>query len=208
VAKTFAMELLANRGWKGHVNLTTSGDFKGTVTPSSLDVAGGTQPFTIAVSIPASAKAGDYAVIVNGDGGNGQTAQATIQFHANVAMLKQLKTQRRIRIYGIHFDVDKATIKPQSEPVIAQIAQLMKQNPTFRFRVEGHTDSDGGLQHNQVLSQHRAEAVVNDLVKRYHIAKSRLVPVGFGYSHPVAPNTTAAGKALNRRVELYLLSGN
>jgi outer membrane protein OmpA-like peptidoglycan-associated protein len=207
VTKTFAMELLANQGWKGHVNLTTSGDFKGTVTPSSLDIAGGTHPLKIAVSIPASAKAGDYAVIVSGDGGGGQTAQATIQFHANVAMLKQLKQQRRIRIYGIHFDVDKATIKPQSEPVIKQIADVMKQNPSFRFRVEGHTDSDGGLQHNQVLSQHRAESVVNDLVKRYHIAKSRLVPVGYGYSKPVAPNTTSAGKALNRRVELFLLSG-
>ena len=139
--------------------------------------------------------------------GGAQNAQATIQFHAAVPMLKQLKQQRRIRIYGIHFDVDKATIKPQSEPVIAQIAQVMQQDKTLRFRVEGHTDSDGGLAHNQVLSQHRAESVVNDLVKRYHIAKSRLVPVGFGYSKPVAPNTTSAGKALNRRVELFLLSG-
>jgi outer membrane protein OmpA-like peptidoglycan-associated protein len=207
VTKPFAMELLANQGWKGHVNVTTSGDFKAAVTPSSFDVNGNTQPLKIAVSIPANAKPGTYAIIVNGDGGSGQTAQATIQFHANVPMLKQIKTQRRIRIYGIHFDVDKATIKPQSEPVIAQIAQVMQQDKTLRFRVEGHTDSDGGLAHNKVLSQHRAESVVNDLVKRYHIAKSRLVPAGFGYSKPVAPNTTSAGKALNRRVELFLLSG-
>ena len=207
VTKPFAMELLANQGWKGHVNVTTTGDFKASVTPNSFDVNGNTQPLKIAVSIPANAKPGQYAIIVNGDGGSGQTAQATIQFHANVPMLKQIKTQRRIRIYGIHFDVDKATIKPQSEPVIAQIAQVMQQDKTLRFRVEGHTDSDGGLAHNQVLSQHRAESVVNDLVKRYHIAKSRLVPAGFGYSKPVAPNTTSAGKALNRRVELFLLSG-
>ncbi len=202
----FAMELLANQGWKGHVNVTTSGDFPGTVTPSSFDVSGGTQPLKIAVRIPQSAKPGTYAIIVNGDGGNGQTAQATIHLHADVSLVKQIKAQRRIRIYGIHFDVDKATIKPQSEPVIAQIAAVMKQNPAWRFRVEGHTDSDGGLAHNGVLSQQRAESVVADLVKRYHIARSRLVPKGFGYSKPVAPNTTAAGKALNRRVELYLLN--
>jgi outer membrane protein OmpA-like peptidoglycan-associated protein len=208
VTKTFAMELLANQGWKGHITMSTSGDFRAAVTPSAFDIDGTTQPLTIAVSIPGNAKPGTYAIIVNGDGGNGQTAQATIQLHAAVPLVKQIKSQRRIRIYGIHFDVDKATIKPQSEPVIAQIAQVMQQNPSWRFRVEGHTDSDGGLQHNQVLSQHRAESVVNDLIKRYHIAKSRLVPVGFGYSRPVAPNTTAAGKSLNRRVELYLLSGN
>ena len=207
VTKPFAMELLANQGWKGHVSVTTSGDFRAAVTPNSFDVNGNTQPLKIAVSIPANAKPGTYAIIVNGDGGAGQSAQATIQLHAAIPMMKQIKSQRRIRIYGIHFDVDKATIKPQSEPVIAQIAQVMQQDKTLRFRVEGHTDSDGGLAHNQVLSQHRAESVVNDLVKRYHIAKSRLVPVGYGYSKPVAPNTTSAGKALNRRVELFLLSG-
>jgi outer membrane protein OmpA-like peptidoglycan-associated protein len=204
----FAMELLANQGWKGHITMTTSGDFRAAVTPSSFDVNGTTEALAVAVTIPASAKPGTYAIIVNGDGGNGQTAQATIQLHAAIPLVKQIKSQRRIRIYGIHFDVDKATIKPQSEPVIAQIAQVMQQNKSWRFRVEGHTDSDGGLAHNQVLSQHRAESVVNDLVKRYHIAKSRLVPVGYGYSKPVAPNTTSAGKALNRRVELFLLSGH
>jgi len=203
----FAMELLANQGWKGHITMTTSGDFRAAVTPSAFDVDGTTQKLAVAVSIPAGAKAGSYAIIVNGDGGNGQSAQATIQLHAAVPLVKQIKSQRRIRIYGIHFDVDKATIKPQSEPVIAQIAQAMQQNKSWRFRVEGHTDSDGGEAHNKVLSQHRAESVVNDLVKRYHIAKSRLVPVGYGYSKPVAPNTTSAGKALNRRVELFLLSG-
>jgi outer membrane protein OmpA-like peptidoglycan-associated protein len=203
----FAMELLANQGWKGHIAMTTSGDFRAAVTPGAFDVDGTTQALKIAVTIPASAKAGSYAIIVNADGGNGQAAQATIQLHAAVPLVKQIKSQRRIRIYGIHFDVDKATIKPQSEAVIAQIAGVMQQNKGWRFRVEGHTDSDGGEAHNKVLSQHRAESVVNHLVKRYHIARSRLVPVGFGYSKPVAPNTTAAGKALNRRVELFLLSG-
>ncbi|MBV8283027.1 MAG: OmpA family protein [Candidatus Eremiobacteraeota bacterium] len=118
---------------------------------------------------------------------------------------KQLKTQKRIRIYGIHFDVDKATIQPQSEKVIAQIASVMRDNPAWRFRVEGHTDSDGGYDHNMTLSQNRAQAVVDDLVNRYHIARSRLVAVGYGYSRPVAPNTTAKNKALNRRVELVRL---
>jgi outer membrane protein OmpA-like peptidoglycan-associated protein len=201
---TFPMELLANQGWKGHVILTASGDFKGSVTPGSFDVAGGTKPLKIAVKIPANAKPGTYNVVVTGDGGNKQTAQASIQLVAAVPIVKQFQ-QKRIRLYGIHFDVDKATIKPQSEPVIAQIGSVMKQNPGWRFRVEGHTDSDGGYAHNMTLSQARAQSVVNDLVNRYHIARSRLTAVGYGYSKPVAPNTTAAGKALNRRVELVRL---
>lgn len=201
---TFPMELLANQGYKGHVNVTASGDFKASVTPNSFDVAGGTEPLKIAVSVPANAKPATYSVIVTGDGGNKQTAQATIQLTAAVPIVKQFQ-QKRIRLYGIHFDVDKSTIKPQSEPVIAQIAAVMKQNPSWRFRVEGHTDSDGGYAHNMTLSKARAQAVVNDLVNRYHIARSRLTAQGFGYSKPVAPNTTAAGKALNRRVELVRL---
>lgn len=200
----FEMEALANHGWNGHVDVTASGDFKASVTPASFDMNGGTQPLNIAVSVPRTTKAGTYAIIVNAQNGNGETAQATIQLNAAVPM----KKQRRIRIYGIHFDVDKATIKPQSEPVIAQIAEMMKENPSWRFRVEGHTDSDGGYQHNLVLSQHRAQAVVDDLVTRYKVARSRLVPAGYGSTKPVAPNTTDAGKALNRRVELYRLNGN
>jgi outer membrane protein OmpA-like peptidoglycan-associated protein len=201
----FPMELLANQGWKGHVVLTTTGDFPGSVGPPALDVSGGTVPLKIAVRIPANAKPGAYAVLVTGTGQGGQTAQATIQFQATTPIVKQLKMQRRIRLYGIHFDVDSARIQPRSEPVIKEVAQIMREEPAWRFQIEGHTDSDGGVDHNQVLSQHRAESVVNDLVKRYHIARSRLVPVGYGLSRPVATNATPAGKALNRRVELLRL---
>jgi outer membrane protein OmpA-like peptidoglycan-associated protein len=200
-----SMQLLANQGWKGHVTIVTTGDFPAQVTPNSFDIAGGTQPLKVAVRIPASAKPGTYAVIVNGNGNDGTKAQATVNLIATTPLVKQLKIQRRIRLYGIHFDVDSAHIQPQSEPVIKQIAQIMRDDPQWHFRVEGHTDSDGGVAHNQVLSQHRAESVVADLVKRYHIARSRLVPVGYGLSRPVASNATPAGKALNRRVELVRL---
>jgi outer membrane protein OmpA-like peptidoglycan-associated protein len=199
------MTLLANQGWKGHVSITTSGDFPAQVSPTSFDIAGGIQPLKVSVRIPASAKPGTYAVIVNGTGNDGTKAQATVNLIATTPLVKQLKIQRRIRLYGIHFDVDSAHIQPRSEPVIADVAKIMREEPQWRFRVEGHTDSDGGYAHNMVLSQHRAESVVADLVKRYHIVRSRLVPVGYGYSRPVASNTTAAGKALNRRVELYRL---
>lgn len=115
---------------------------------------------------------------------------------------KALLHDKRARIYGIHFDVASAHIQPQSERVIAEIAQVLRAYPAWRMLVEGHTDSDGGAAYNLALSQHRAESVVADLTHRYRVAAARLRAVGYGETRPVASNATAAGKALNRRVEL------
>ena len=201
----FSMELLANLGWKGHIAMKASGDFPATISPTAFDIAGGTQALQITVVIPASAKAGVYTVDVIGDDGVGHTAQAAINFTALAPLKKTIKKRDRIRIYGLHFDVDSAHIQPKSETVVRQIADLMKANPTMRFQVEGHTDSDGGAAYNLRLSQRRAQAVVDDLVHRYGIARTRLIPKGFGLTEPVKPNTTAANKALNRRVELLAM---
>ncbi|MGB8150025.1 MAG: OmpA family protein, partial [Candidatus Cybelea sp.] len=69
----------------------------------------------------------------------------------------------------------------------------------------GHTDSDGGAAYNLALSQRRAQAVVDDLTKRYGIARSRMIAKGYGLTKPIASNATDGGKALNRRVELVRL---
>lgn len=200
------METLANQGWKGHVTISATGDFPSTVTPSAFDMNGGTQPLAVTVNVPASAKPGAYTINVVGTGDDGKTAQASVTITGTAPLKKAvIKKHQRIRIYGIHFDVDSAHIQPRSEPVIAQIAALMKANPSWRFEISGHTDSDGGAAYNLGLSQRRAQAVVNDLVARYGIARSRMVAKGYGLTRPVAPNTTAAGKALNRRVELERL---
>lgn len=109
---------------------------------------------------------------------------------------------KRARIYGIHFDVASDRIQARSETVIGEIAQVLRQYPSWHMRIEGYTDSDGGVGYNLDLSRRRAAAVARDLEARYHIASQRLTAVGFGESHPIALNTSAAGKALNRRVEL------
>jgi outer membrane protein OmpA-like peptidoglycan-associated protein len=201
-----AMETLANLGWKGHVLVKATGDFSATVSPNEFDLSGGTEPLDIAIAIPVSAKPGQYTVTVTGDAGNGQTAQAAVTLIAATPLKKQtIQKHQRIRIYGIHFDYDSAHIQPRSEPVIAEIAALMTSNPGWHFEVSGHTDSDGGASYNQSLSQRRAQAVVDDLVKGYAIARARLLARGYGLTRPVASNGTDAGKALNRRVELERL---
>ena len=202
-----AMQLLANQGWNGHVTLKTNGGLKATVAPAAFDIAGGTQNITVNIAIAASTKPGVYTVVVTADNGAGKTSSASVTLTGTASLKKQFTpTQKRIRIYGIHFDVDSAHIQPRSEPVIAEIAQIMQETPGLRFQVEGHTDSDGGAAYNLGLSQRRAQAVVDDLVNRYKIARSRLVAKGFGLTKPVASNASDAGKALNRRVELLRLN--
>jgi OmpA-OmpF porin, OOP family len=96
-------------------------------------------------------------------------------------------------------------IQPQSETTIREIANVLRLHHPWRMRVEGYTDSDGGAAYNIGLSDRRASAVVKDLVTHYGIARGRLRAAGFGPTRPVASNTTDAGKALNRRVELVRL---
>jgi outer membrane protein OmpA-like peptidoglycan-associated protein len=188
--------------------LTMSGDvhYRASVSPATATMQSGqTIRVIAAISLPRG-WSGVHAFTVSADGSSVKAhAQASITIDGSIALARAFLHQRRVRIYGIHFDVDSATILPQSEATIAQIAQVLRANPTWRMRVEGYTDSDGGAAYNLDLSNRRAHSVVADLVKRYKIAASRLVAVGFGLTHPVAPNTTAGGKALNRRVELVRL---
>lgn len=108
----------------------------------------------------------------------------------------------RAQVYGIHFDFASATLRPESEAVLKQIAQAMTEHPDWKISVEGHTDNIGGDAYNQDLSNKRAVAVAQALVERYHISAGRFTPVGYGASRPVAANDTIQGRALNRRVEL------
>lgn len=101
---------------------------------------------------------------------------------------------------GIRFDVNKATLRPESMGVINEIAALMQGHPEINFSVEGHTDSDGDEASNQTLSENRAQAVLQTLVKM-EIDSNRLTSKGWGESKPMDTNDTPEGKANNRRVE-------
>jgi outer membrane protein OmpA-like peptidoglycan-associated protein len=117
------------------------------------------------------------------------------------AMEQALNTLRRYDHYGIHFDFGAASIRPATASMIADIAVTLKNNPTWRLRINGHTDSIGGDAANLQLSAARADAVKAALVSR-GISASRLEAAGLGESRPKADNGTLQGRALNRRVEL------
>jgi outer membrane protein OmpA-like peptidoglycan-associated protein len=115
---------------------------------------------------------------------------------------KQLAEQKRAVTWGIYFDFNKDTIKPESAPVLKEIEQAMTNNPEWKLTVEGNTDNIGGDTYNLDLSKRRAAAVKQALVTQYHIAPDRLSTNGFGASHPIETNDTLEGRARNRRVEL------
>ena len=117
-----------------------------------------------------------------------------------VPLYDRMMSDGKFITYGITFDVGKATIKPESMGEINRIVQLMNENPTLKFSVEGHTDSTGNAASNQTLSEQRAQAIVDKLVE-LGIAKDRLTAVGKGQNNPIADNSTDEGRAKNRRVE-------
>ncbi len=114
---------------------------------------------------------------------------------------KQLASEGRARVYGILFDLDSATIKPESKPVLEEVLGLLKGEPSWKLTIEGHTDSTGSPDHNLKLSLQRADAVKAYLLGA-GIAAARLQTRGFGPAKPVADNATEMGRAQNRRVEL------
>jgi outer membrane protein OmpA-like peptidoglycan-associated protein len=117
-------------------------------------------------------------------------------------MAQAIDATGRIALYGILFDFDQATIKPESAPVLAEIATLLGSDAGLRLLVVGHTDNAGGFEYNRDLSQRRAEAVVAALVRDHGVDRARLFPVGVSYAAPVASNQSEEGRAENRRVEL------
>ena len=108
----------------------------------------------------------------------------------------------RAVFYGIHFDFDKADIKPESDPQLAEMAKALTTEPKLKVFIIGHTDSQGKLDYNTGLSQRRAEAVVKALSTKYRIDAKRMSARGLASLAPITTNRTDEGRAKNRRVEM------
>ena len=113
----------------------------------------------------------------------------------------KLIAEGKLVSYGIYFDVNKDVVKPESFGALSDIAKTLKENPTVKIKIVGHTDSDGDDAKNLDLSKRRAAAVKNALSADFGIDGSRFQTDGKGESEPISPNTNTEGKAKNRRVE-------
>jgi len=135
-----------------------------------------------------------------------QSMQQTLMGNAAVeskaaSLADALQHNGRVAVYGITFDFNKATIRPEAAPVLNQVQAMLQANPGLQLTIEGHTDSIGQAAYNQKLSADRAEAVKAWLAA-HGVDATRLSGAGFGDAKPVADNATEEGRAQNRRVEL------
>ncbi len=107
-------------------------------------------------------------------------------------------------LQNVNFDNDSAVIKPEFDAELNEVATVLKNNPNVRISVDGHTDSNASDAYNQKLSERRAAAVKESLIKR-GVDAARLESKGFGESKPLVPNDSPANMYKNRRVELSVL---
>jgi len=112
--------------------------------------------------------------------------------------------KKKIVLRGVNFDFDKYNIRPDAVPILEQACSILKSEPSINVSANGYTDSIGSVPYNLKLSQRRANAVRDWLIK-CGISPSRLTAKGFGKSDPVASNATPEGRAQNRRTELVVV---
>lgn len=115
-------------------------------------------------------------------------------------ILDELNKSGFVALY-INFETGKADIKPESQAIVEQIAEMLEANASLNVSIEGHTDNVGTAASNKALSESRAKSVVNAIVGK-GIGKARLSVRGWGQEKPVADNRTEDGRAKNRRVEI------
>jgi outer membrane protein OmpA-like peptidoglycan-associated protein len=121
--------------------------------------------------------------------------------------IKLDETERGLKLTfasKVLFDFDKTDIKESADKVLKEAVRILNSYVKQNISVEGHTDSYGSDDYNQRLSERRAEAVADYLI-REGVDKNRITTVGFGEKNPVATNKTSAGREQNRRVEILIL---
>lgn len=157
----------------------------------------------------ADVEAGTWPISVQAEGFIADSRSVTLMANETVNVSFDLRDALRagsvMSFDNIYFASGSATLKPESYPILDSVAILMRDNPTARIQIAGHTDSDGSDSYNQNLSENRAQSVFQYLVST-GIDGSRLTTIGYGESVPVAPNDTPANKAKNRRIEFTVLS--
>jgi len=137
--------------------------------------------------------------------GAADARQQTEQLQQQLAALQATQTERGmlVTLGDVLFETGRADVKPGAQASLAKLADFLQQNPSRNVLIEGHTDSVGSAASNVVLSRRRADAV-DVALEGLGLAASRTTTVGYGQDYPVADNTSASNRALNRRVEIYI----
>ena len=125
-------------------------------------------------------------------------------FDMNEAEVYKEENKCVIRLRGIHFPVGKAVVMPENYELLSKVQQAINKFSDPNVTIEGHTDSTGSNDVNELLSQQRAEAVRQYLVGNGIVREDIVMAVGYGSTRPLATNTTAKGRAINRRIDVIV----
>lgn len=145
-----------------------------------------------------------YKLVCQGEGGKADSSAAVVV----TPVIQQAVAPKASPVVAgnryalkVQFDTDKSVIKKQYFEELNEIGEGLQADTTLKGTIEGHTDSTGRAAYNQALSERRAKAVRDYIIKNYNIEDSRIKVIGYGQDKPVADNKTAAGRAKNRRIE-------
>lgn len=174
-----------------------------TVVQATADKENG----TFLIVLPASK---DYALIAEQDGYLYYSEQFDLDFSTSITtyekniLLQPLKAGSSVVLKNVFFDTDKFVLKPKSKIELDKLTRLMNDNPDLKIEIAGHTDNQGNSGANQILSENRAKAV-KDFLVRSGVDTSRLTYKGYGQSEPIASNDTEEGRQQNRRTEFKII---
>jgi len=151
-------------------------------------------------------KAGIYDIKAEAEGYEpGIYSEVITAGEKNMVEIGMVKRGMVITLKGIKFDFNKATIKPESYPILDEAAGILKTHPDIKVELQGHTDSVGSDAYNLKLSQNRANSVRDYLISSHSINAARLMSRGYGERKPITTNRTEEGRAQNRRVDFVIL---
>lgn len=126
-------------------------------------------------------------------------------FEKNEAEVYKQETQLVIRLKGMRFPVGKSIIMPQNYALLSKVQKAVRTFADPRVIIEGHTDNTGSNEVNMLLSQQRAEAVRTYMIANQTLPPESVSAVGYGSERPLASNATAAGRAINRRIDIVII---
>ena len=161
--------------------------------------------------VNSKAAAADQKAVAAGQAADQANQNATVAGNRVTTLagtVENLDNYKSVSDTTVLFGVAKAELTPQDKQTLDEFAQQLQKQKHYIIQVEGYTDSIGSAKYNYQLSQRRADAVIQYLVGKYNVPVFKIFVIGLGKDNPVAENTSAAGRAKNRRVDVRLMTNN
>jgi OOP family OmpA-OmpF porin len=161
--------------------------------------------------VNSKAEAADQKALAAGqaaDQANVNANKAGSQVTSLAGTVENLDNYKSVNDTTVLFAFDKAVLTGKDKQTLDEFAQQIQSQKHYILQVEGYTDATGPADYNYQLSQRRADAVIQYLAQKYNVPAFKIFLIGLGKDHPVAQNTSASGRAKNRRVDVRLMSNS